>query len=113
MSIQIIFYISSILFLLGIAGVFVSRDIIPVFVAYHLMIIAAIINFLSFSIHWGSGSPWDKIFLIMGSIALYLFIFSVFFYLYSNIGIIKRQEILKDHRLFIPEKSDWWGEDSI
>ena len=113
MSTQIIFYISTILFLAGIAGLFVSRDMISVFVTYQLMIIAAIINFLSFFVHRGSGGLWDKIFLIMGSITLYLLIFAVFFYIYSNTGIIKRQEIIGDHRLFILKKSDWWGEDSI
>lgn len=113
MSTQIIFYISTLLFLVGIAGLFVSRDMISVFVAYQLIIIAAIINFLSFFIHNGSGGLWDKIFLIMGSITLYLFIFAVFFYIYSNIGILKRQEIMGDHRLFILRSSDWWGEDNI
>ena len=113
MSIQIIFYISTVLFLVGIVGLFVSRDIITIFVTYQLIIVAAIINFLSFSIHGEYGSQWGKIFLIMGSITIYLLIFAVFFFIYSNIGIIKRQEIIKDHRLLIPEKSNWWGEDSI
>ncbi len=113
MSIQIIFYISTILFLLGVVGLFTSKDLVSVFVAYQLIIIAAIINFLSFFIHNGSGGLWDKIFLIMGSITLYLLIFAVYFYIYSNIGILKRQEIMGDHRLFILKRSDWWGEDNI
>ncbi len=113
MSTQIIFYISTVLFLVGIVGLFVSRDMISVFVTYQLIVIAAIINFLSFFIHNGSGGLWDKIFLIIGSITLYLFIFAVFFYIYSNIGILKRQEIIGDHRLFILKRSDWWGEDNI
>ena len=113
MSTQIIFYISTILFLVGIVGLFVSRDMISVFVAYQLIVIAAIINFLSFFIYNGSGGLWDKIFLIMGSITLYLLIFAVFFYIYSNIGILKRQEIIGGYRLFILKRSDWWGEDNI
>ena len=113
MSIQIIFYISTTLFLLGIVGLFVSKDLVSVFVAYQLIIVAAVINYLSFFIYRGLVGIWDKIFLIMGSITLYLLIFAVFFYIYLNIGIIGRYKILKDHRLFIPKKSDWWGEDNI
>ena len=113
MSIQIIFYISTILFLLGVAGLFASKDIVSAFIAYQLIIVAAIINFLSFFIYRGLAGIWDKIFLIMGSITLYLLIFAVFFYIYLNTGIIGRHKIIKDHRLFILKKSDWWGEDNI
>ncbi len=113
MSIQIIFYISTILFLLGVVGLFVSKDLVSVFVAYQLLIVAAVINFLSFFIYRGLASIWDKIFLITGSITLYLLIFAVFFYIYLNTGIIDRKKIIKDHRLFILKKSDWWGEDNI
>jgi NADH:ubiquinone oxidoreductase subunit K len=113
MSIQTIFYISTILFLLGIAGLFTSRDIVSVFVTYQLLIVAAIINFLSFFIHRGFADIWDKIFLILGSIAIYLLIFFVLFYIYLNTGIIERKKIIKDYRLFIPKRSDWWGEDNI
>ena len=113
MSIQIIFYISTILFLLGVVGLFVSKDLVSVFVAYQLTIVAAVINFLSFFIYRGFAGIWDKIFLIMGSITLYLLIFAVFFYIYLNTGIIDKKKIIKDHRLFIPKKSDWWGEDNI
>ena len=113
MNIQIIFYISTILFLLGVVGLFVSKDLVSVFVAYQLIIVAVVINFLSFFIYRGLAGIWDKIFLIMGSITLYLLIFAVFFYIYLNTGIIERKKIIKDHRLFIPKKSDWWGEDNI
>jgi len=40
-------------------------------------------------------------------------IFAVFFYIYLNTGIIERNKIIKDHRLFVMKKSDWWGEDNI
>ncbi len=113
MSIQIIFYISTILFLLGISGLFVSKNIVSVFVTYQLIITAAVINFLSFFIYRGPADIWDKVFLIMGSITLYLLIFAVFFYIYLNTGIIERNKIIKDHRLFVMKKSDWWGEDNI
>ncbi len=113
MSIQTIFYISTILFLLGIAGLFVSKNIVSVFVAYQLIITAAIINFLSFYVYRGPADIWGKVFLIMGSITLYFFIFAVFFYIYLNIGIIERNKIIKDYRLFVLKKSDWWGEDNI
>ena len=113
MSIQIIFYISTILFLLGVVGLFTSKDLVSVFVAYQLIIVAVVINFLSFFIYRGLAGIWDKIFLIMGSITLYLLIFAVFFYIYLNTGVIERKKIIKDHRLFIPKKSDWWGEDNI
>lgn len=113
MSIQIIFYISTIIFLLGVAGLFVSKDLVSVFVTYQLITVAATINYLSFFIYRGPTDIWDKIFLIMGSITLYLFIFAVFFYIYLNTGIIGRDKIIRDHRLFVFKKSDWWGEDNI
>jgi hypothetical protein len=49
----------------------------------------------------------------MGSITLYLLIFAVFFYIYLNTGIIGRDKIIRDHRLFVFKKNDWWGEDNI
>ena len=113
MSIQTIFYISTILFLLGIAGLFISKDLVSVFVTYQLIMVATIINFLSFFIYGGLTGIWDKIFLIMGLITLYFLIFAVFFYIYLNTGIIERKKIIKDHRLFLLKKSDWWGEDNI
>ena len=113
MSIQIIFYIGTLLFLLGVVGLFVSKDIISVFVTYQLIIVAAIINFLSFFIYRGPVDIWDKIFLITGSITLYILIFAVFFYIYLNTGIMERDKIIKDYRLFMFKKSDWWGEDNI
>ncbi len=113
MSVQIIFYISTILFLLGVVGLFVSKDPVSVFAAYQLIIVAAIINYLSFFVYRGPADIWGKIFLIMGSITLYLLIFAVFFYIYLNTGIIERKKIIRDYRLFIPKKSDWWGEDNI
>ncbi len=96
MSIQTIFYISTILFLLGIAGLFISKDIVSVFVTYQLIMVATIINFLSFFIYGGLAGIWDKIFLIMGSITLYLLIFAVFF-----LHLLK----YRDHR----KKKDYKG----
>ena len=113
MIVQTIFYISTLLFLLGITGLFVSKNIVSIFVTYQLVITAAVINFLSFFIYRGPTDIWDKIFLILGSITLYFLIFAVFFYIYLNIGIIERNKIIKDHRLLILKKSDWWGEDNI
>ena len=113
MSLQKLFFLSTILFILGIAGLFVAKDIVSVFVTYQLIMVATIINFLSFSIHGGLTGIWDKIFLIVGSITLYLLIFSVFFYKYFTNVIVDRNKIIADHRLFILKKSDWWGEDNI
>ncbi|HAJ94703.1 MAG TPA: hypothetical protein DCP02_00580 [Actinobacteria bacterium] len=113
MSSELVFYIAMVLFLISIFGLFVSADIISVFIMYQLIVIAAIINFLNFSIYIGTGQLWIKVFLIIGLLSVYLLVFAVFFYIYSNTEILERKAIIKDHRLFKLEKSDWWGEDNI
>ena len=113
MSNEFVFYAGMALFLISIFGLFASIDIISVFISYQLMIIAAIINFLSFSINMGTGQPWLKVFLIIGLLSIYLLQFAIIFYIYSNTEILKRRAMIADHRLFKLSKSDWWGEDSI
>jgi len=113
MSSELIFYIAMVLFLISVAGLFVSADIISVFISYQLMTAAAIINFLNFSVYMETGQLWIKVFLIIGLLTIYLLVFAVFFYIYSNTEIVERKTIIKDHRLFRLEKSDWWGEDNI
>ena len=102
-----------ILFLISVFGLFVSTDIVSVFIAYQLMVAAAVINFLNFFIYIEIGQLWIKVFLIIGLLTIYLLAFAVFFYIYSNTGILERKAIIKDYRLFRLEKSDWWGEDNI
>ena len=113
MNVGLIFFISIIIFLISVLGLFLSRDIISIFITYQIMLISTIINFLNFSLNVSTDHLWDKVFLVLGFITIYLLIFAVFFYIYSNIGILERKEIVKDYRLFKLEKSDWWGEDNI
>lgn len=113
MSSELVFYMAMILFLISVFGLFVSTDIVSVFIAYQLMVAAAVINFLNFFIYIEIGQLWIKVFLIIGLLTIYLLAFAVFFYIYSNTGILERKAIIKDYRLFRLEKSDWWGEDNI
>ena len=113
MSSELVFYMAMILFLISVFGLFVSTDIVSVFIAYQLMVAAAVINFLNFSVYMEIGQLWIKVFLIIGLLTIYLMVFAVFFYIYSNTGILERKAIIKDYRLFRLEKSDWWGEDNI
>ncbi|MCD4670727.1 MAG: hypothetical protein K8S14_09815 [Actinomycetia bacterium] len=113
MSGELVFYMAMALFLISVFGLFVSADIISVFMAYQLMIAVAIINFLNFSIYIETGQPWIKVFLIIGLLTMYLLAFAVFFYIYSNTEVLERKTIIKGYRLFRLDKSDWWGEDNI
>jgi len=113
MSSELVFYIAMALFLISVFGLFVSADIVSVFIAYQLMAAAAIINFLNFSVYMEIGQLWIKVFLIIGLLTIYLMVFAVFFYIYSNTEMLERKTIIKDYRLFRLRKSDWWGEDNI
>jgi len=113
MSSELVFYMAMALFLISVFGLFVSADIISVIIACQLMIIAAVINFLNFSIYIETGQPWIKVFLITGFLTIYLLAFAVFLYIYSNTEVLERKAIIKEYRLFKLEKSDWWGEDNI
>lgn len=113
MSSELVFYIAMILFLVSVFGLFVSADIVSVFITYQLMTVAAIINFLNFSVYMETGQLEIKVFLIVGLLTIYLMVFAVFFYIYSNMETLERKAIIKDYRLFKLEKSDWWGEDNI
>ena len=113
MSLQLIIYFSFLFFLLGVFGIFYSKDIISVFVSYQFIIISAAFNFLGFSQFLYRDSIWDKIFIIFGVISIYLLMFCIVFYLYSNLNYLDKKILLMEFRLFRIEKSNWWGEDNL
>jgi hypothetical protein len=42
-----------------------------------------------------------------------LILFSLVYYNYSRQTQIYELDVLKDFRLFKPDKSDWWGDDRV
>ena len=75
------------------------------------IIISGGINFLGFSKFIYQETIWDKIFIFMGIISIYLLVFLILFYGYSRINDIYKEIELGDYRLFKIDKSDWWGDD--
>lgn len=111
MNFQLIIYINLLFFLMGIFGILYSRNLISVFVSFQFIIIAATLNFLSFSRFLYQQLLWDKIFIIIGSIIIYLIMFCLVYYIYLNRDPLDKEIFYRDLRMFRITKSDWWGED--
>lgn len=111
MSTEMVFNISIILFLISIIGLFISSDTISAFIFRQIIIIAAIINFLNFSLHIAPLEHNTRILLILGLMTFYLLEFAITYYIYSNTGSTGRDDMFGGYRLLSTEKSDWWGED--
>ena len=113
MSIEMVFFMSVIIFIVSLLGLFLSSDAISSFIAHQIMAAAAVVNFLNFSLRINPQDPDIRILLILGLVSFYLLEFAVIFYIYSNIDSLERKALIKDYRLLSLEKSDWWGEDRI
>jgi NADH:ubiquinone oxidoreductase subunit K len=113
MSIEAVFFIGTALFLIAIFMIFIKDDAISVFVAYQIIITAAVINLLNFSMQAGAEKLWAGIFLFPGLLTIYLLIFSVFFHIYSKGPAAGKKAFVTDCRLFSLNRSHWWGEDRI
>jgi len=74
-------------------------------------VVAALINFFSFSLFVYDLSYWDKSFILFAFISIYLFLFMVVFYNYSKQTNIYWLDVMADYRLFKSGKSDWWGDE--
>jgi NADH:ubiquinone oxidoreductase subunit K len=101
------------LFLLGAFGAIYSRRFLSIMVSFQLIIISALINFYSFSLFIYESSTWDKTFILLAFMSIYLAAFSIVFYNYSRQTGVYELDVREDMRLFKFEKADWWGEDSI
>ena len=112
MNFELVIYFSFLLFLLGIFGVFYSRNILSLLITFQLIIISSIINFFSFSQFLYAGAIWDNIFIIFGIVALYLFMFAIIYFIYINQDIMERKKYMEEFKLFKITRSDWWGEDN-
>ena len=100
------------LFILGSFGTFYSRRFLSIIISFQLIIVSALINFYSFSMFLYKSSTWDKIFILLAFMSVYLAAFSIVFYNYSRQTGVYELDVKEDMRLFKFEKGDWWGEDS-
>jgi len=116
LNLQIISYFSFLIFLSGLFGLLFYKRFLSVLISFQLIIISALINFFSFSLFIYSESVWDKTFTILGIISVYLLMFSIVYYDLAAGGKIKDRisaATRDDYMLFKPDKSDWWGEDTL
>ncbi|MBM3706964.1 MAG: hypothetical protein FJW69_01275 [Actinobacteria bacterium] len=113
MNIQYISYISFALFLLGLFGASYCRSFLSIIVSFQFLILSSLINFLSFALFLYQSLAWDKTFIIFAFISVYILLFSIVFYNNSRQTHIYELDVLRDFRLFKPDKSDWWGDDKI
>ncbi len=111
MSFQLMVYFNLILLLIGVFGIFYSRDIISVFVSLQFIIFSGFINFLGFSRFLYQNSLWDKIFIISGVTVMYFLMFCIIYYLYLNQGVLSRKKLYEEFKIFRMTRDNWWGED--
>lgn len=111
MSIETIFYMSMILFLISSLGLLISYDAVSFFISRQIMIAAAVINFLNFSLRISPEDFRARMLLVVGLLTLYLLEFTLLFYIYSNTDSLQRKSVSEGYRLFSLKKSYWWGED--
>jgi NADH:ubiquinone oxidoreductase subunit K len=112
LNIQIINFLSFTLLVLGIFGAAYSRRFLSIMISFQLIIISALLNFYSFSLFLYESSTWDKTFILLAFMSIYLVAFSIVFYNYSRQTGVYELDVKEDMRLFKFEKADWWGEDS-
>lgn len=112
MNFELIIYFSFALFLLGIFGILYSRNILSLLITFQMIILSAIINFFSFSQFLYGQAVADKVFIIFGTISLYLFMFAIIYFIHIRQNILDRNRTIKEFKLFKTTKSDWWGEDN-
>jgi len=112
MNFQFIIYFNFLLFLMGVFGIFYSKNIISVFVSYQFIIISAAINFLSFSQLY-QRSSWGGIFIIFGITTIYFLMFCIICYIHLKLDPLDKEMLYREFRLFRIIRSDWWGEDNI
>ena len=79
-------------------------------VSFQFIIISALINFYSFSLFLYESSSWDKTFILLAFMSIYLALFSIVFYNYSRQTGVYELDVREDMRLLNFEKADWWGE---
>ena len=108
-----VFYMSMILFLISLLGLLAASHFVPVFISLQVMIAAAVVNFMNFSLRISPQEPAAKMLLIMGLMTFYLLEFSIIFHIYSNRDRWEKGQLSSGFRLISFEKSDWWGEDRI
>lgn len=113
MNFQLIIYFSLLIFLMGVFGLFYSSDIISIFISFQLILISAVLNFLSFSQFLYQSSLWDKTFIIFGIISIYFLMFSVIYYFYIKLDILDKEALHREFKLFKITRRDWYGEDDI
>ena len=110
MNIQIIIYISFLMFILGLFGVLYSKDIVSILISLQFIIMSGGINFISFSQTVYQDPLRGMIFVFMAFITIYLFLFAFIFYIYINLTHFDSESLLKDFVLFKLNKRDWWGD---
>ena len=110
---EVVFYVSMILFLISILGLFIASDMVSLFISRQIMIASSVVSFLNFSMPIAPPDAGIKIMLVLGLVTFYLFEFSVLFYLYSNRDVLGNDAAAREHRLLSIRKSDWWGEDRL
>jgi NADH:ubiquinone oxidoreductase subunit K len=113
LNIQVLNFLSFSLFILGVFGVAYSRRFLSIVISFQLLIISSMINFYSFSLFLYESSTWDKTFILLAFMSVYLALFSIVFYNFSRQTGVYELDVRVDLRLFKFEIADWWGEDSV
>lgn len=98
------------MFILGLFGTLYSKDIVSILISLQFVIMSAGINFSSFSQTVYQDPLRGMIFVFMAFITIYLFLFTLIFYIYINLTHFDSESLLKDLVLFKLNRRDWWGD---
>jgi len=110
LNLAFIFYISFVLFIIGLFGAAYFKNIAAIIIAVQFIIVSAIINFLSFAQVLYENSASLLSFVIISVFLIFIFQFVIIFYLYSNLSNPGIGKIEFENNLFYFNIEEWLGE---
>jgi len=110
LNLIILVYASFFLFLWGLFALTYFKGLVRILWSLQIIIFSAVINFLVFSYFLYQGSLWDKTFLMLGLIPVYMLLFMILFYAYT-LWERDKAEVWQQLNFWEWGFSAWWGED--
>jgi len=109
MNITYIYYLSSLLFLIGVIGALLFKTFSRILISLQFIILASIINFLSFSQALYESPAWAILFVLFSALLLFLFESAIIFYFYLNMSEDKFGKFDLSENLYYFNIKDWLG----
>jgi NADH:ubiquinone oxidoreductase subunit K len=107
MNITYIYYLSSLLFLIGVIGALFFETFSRILISLQFIMLASIINFLSFSQTLYENPVWAVLFVLFSTLLLFLFESAIVFYFYLNVSEAKFGKFDLNKNLYYFNIKDW------